>query len=367
MVNVDLTLTDKNYNPGVQANFWAGKRVLVTGHTGFKGAWLAFWLVQMGARVTGFALPPVGEHNLFAMLDTDIDHVVGDVRDADAVTRVIKDTQPDVVFHLAAQPLVQVAYDNPVDCFATNVMGTVNVLNALRGCASVRAAVMVTSDKVYQNQEWDWRYREDDHLGGDDPYSASKAGAEAAIHAFRKSYDLPHVISVRSGNVIGGGDFSDYRIVPDIVRAAMSADKTVHIRNPHATRPWMHVLDSLAGYLMTAQLAHGGDLKLGSLNFGPLDPTPLPVGDLAHRLATKLGATVKVGQGDAAKPENQRLAIDPTRAVMTLGWRPLLDMQQTLDLTADWYQAWAKGMDMKDISANHLKRWIQNQPQAVPA
>ncbi len=356
----------------IDPRFWAGRRVFLTGHTGFKGAWLAFWLAEMGAHVTGYALAPSTEPNLFDLLGLQgrLDHHEADIREAQTLQAVMKKAQPEIVFHLAAQPLVQLAHNDPADTFSSNVMGTVNVLDGVRMCPSVRAAVMVTSDKVYQNCEWSWRYREDDRLGGDDPYSASKAAAEAAIHAYRTTYfqgaDQTAVVAVRSGNVVGGGDFSEYRIVPDIVRAITAADRTVQLRNPQATRPWMHVLDSLAGYLQTAEVAaRGGLTTTEALNFGPIDPTPLPVLDLTQHLAQALGGA-KIETPDKAPgvPENLRLAIDPTRAVVTLGWKPQLSMTDNLNLTATWYRAWHEGEDMVAISRRHLESWMS--PQTVP-
>ncbi len=372
MVNDHLTMMGISKGNQIDPRFWAGRRVFLTGHTGFKGAWLAFWLAEMGAQVTGYALAPSTEPNLFDLLGLQgrLDHHEADVRDAPTLQAVMKRAQPEIVFHLAAQPLVQLAHDDPADTFASNVMGTVNVLDGVRMCPSVRAAVMVTSDKVYQNCEWSWRYREDDRLGGDDPYSASKAAAEASIHAYRATYfqgaDQPTVVAVRSGNVIGGGDFSEYRIVPDIVRAITAADRTVQLRNPQATRPWMHVLDSLAGYLQAAEVAARGDLTTTeALNFGPIDPTPLPVLHLTQHLAQALGgAKIETPDKVPGVPENLRLAIDPTRAVVTLGWKPQLSMTDNLNLTATWYRAWHEGEDMVAISRRHLESWMS--PQTVP-
>ncbi|MBC7618723.1 MAG: CDP-glucose 4,6-dehydratase, partial [Candidatus Saccharibacteria bacterium] len=257
----------------VDVDFWRGKRVLITGHTGFKGAWLAFWLQRLGANVTGIALPAATQPSLFALLGEKpwMNSHHGDIRDATSLKAAVHSARPEIVFHLAAQALVRASYQQPLDTFATNVMGTANLLEALRDLPSVRVAVMVTTDKVYQNREWLYPYREDDALGGHDPYSASKAASELVIASYRSSYLESAglaVASVRAGNVIGGGDWSADRLIPDAVRA-WQAKQPLVIRNPHATRPWQHVLEPLAGYLALACQLWAKPALAGAYNMGP--------------------------------------------------------------------------------------------------
>jgi CDP-glucose 4,6-dehydratase len=272
----------------VRAEFWRDRRVFLTGHTGFKGSWLALWLSEMGAKVTGFALP--AEHpSLFeqARVGELVEHFEGDIRDSDAVEAVMRACDPEVVFHLAAQPLVRRSYAEPRETFATNVQGTVNVLDACRRMPSLKAIVAVTSDKCYENREWTWPYRECDPMGGHDPYSASKGAAELAIAAYRQSFfnqEGPLLASVRAGNVIGGGDWAEDRLIPDIVRAMMAGER-VQIRSPQAVRPWQHVLEALRGYLLIAQhLAKGERWAASAWNFGPAENDTRPVSWIVERM-----------------------------------------------------------------------------------
>ncbi|AKT37130.1 CDP-glucose 4,6-dehydratase [Chondromyces crocatus] len=328
-------------------DFYAGKRVLVTGHTGFKGSWLCRWLQRMGAQVVGFALPPEQVPNLFeaANIGRGMTSVSGDVRDLAALSEVVAEHRPELVFHLAAQALVRRSYRDPVETFGANVMGTVNLLEACRRVASARAIVVVTSDKCYENKEWVWGYRENEPLGGHDPYSASKACAELVTSAFQRSYfgaeGGPAVATARAGNVIGGGDWSEDRLVADIVRAAAQG-KPVLIRNPRSTRPWQHVLDPLAGYLSLGQRLHEtGQAHVGAWNFGPMED-PLPVGELARRLVESLGhGALEIAPVDPAAPhEATALRLDCSKARARLGWRPRLGIEQTLTLTAAWYRGY---------------------------
>lgn len=325
-------------------SFWHGKRVLVTGHTGFKGSWLCLWLQKMGARVTGLSLPPEGAPNLFELgrVAQGMDSRFADVRDMAAVQATVRESQPEIVFHLAAQALVRRSYRDPVETFATNVMGTAHVLEAVRCSGSVRVCVIVTTDKCYENREWDYPYRENDALGGHDPYSASKACAEFVSAAYRRSFCEAAGISVataRAGNVIGGGDWSEDRIVPDCVRAIM-AGRAVEVRNPGAVRPWQHVLEPLAGYLHLARRQwEAPEDFAGPWNFGPDPANVLTVGELVRRLLAHWGAGGQVQRSDAAAPhEAGMLRLDISRARARLPWRPVFDIGATVGLTVDWYR-----------------------------
>ncbi len=331
---------------GTSAAFYAGKSVLVTGHTGFKGAWLSRWLVRMGARVSGFALAPDQHPSVFelARLAETMTSVTGDIRDPDAVAKVVEQSQPEVVFHLAAQSLVRRSYRDPVYTYATNVMGTVHLLEACRHVDSVRAVVIVTSDKCYENREWLWGYRENEAMGGSDPYSSSKGAAEIVTAAFRRSFfpaDGPTgVASARAGNVIGGGDWSEDRLLPDIVRGA-DAGTDVLIRNPASTRPWQHVLEPLSGYLLLAQRVYGDHAFAQGYNFGPAAADTRSVGEVSQRFVKELGAgRLVLGKPDASAPHEARLlALDCSKARIELGWKPRLDLDAALGMTAAWYRA----------------------------
>ena len=324
--------------------FWQGRRVLITGQTGFKGAWLAHWLTLRGARVFGLALAPDTDPALFTQLDlaNRIDHRLGDIRDAAVVARAVDHAAPEVVFHLAAQPLVRRSYRDPVDTFATNVMGTVHVLDALRGATSPVQAVMITTDKVYHNREWVHAYRETDRLGGHDPYSASKAACEIAIESYRKSFlaGSPVKIAVaRAGNVIGGGDRAEDRILPDIIRAAMTGQPLL-LRNPHALRPWQHVLDPLAGYLHLAEaLATGQPGAEEAFNFGPDAADQRRVGDLLTEAQRHWPLDWVDGSDPAAVHEAGLLALSTDKARAVLGWRPRWDFATSVARTVAWYRA----------------------------
>ncbi len=332
-----------------------GASVLVTGHTGFKGSWLVAWLARLGARVTGYALPPPhDEPSLFtaAQLQQGLTHVENDVRDAAALAACVEAARPDVVLHLAAQSLVRRSYDEPLATFATNVMGTAHVLEACRaraGWSGPRAVVVVTTDKCYENREWPWAYRENDALGGHDPYSASKACAELVTAAYRGSFfsssSSAQVASARAGNVIGGGDWAKDRILPDIVRA-VQAQARARIRNPAAVRPWQHVLEPLAGYLLLAArlLDEPRGACAQAWNFGPKDDEPVPVARIAARFVAGLGrdpheALELMAPDPAAPRETRLLRVDATKARTELGWRPLLSVDEAVDWTAAWYRA----------------------------
>lgn len=338
------------------AAFWRGRRVLVTGHTGFKGAWLCLWLARLGARVHGLALDPPTVPSLFAVarvadaLESD---GRGDVRDLDTVVRAVSAASPEIVFHLAAQPLVRESYRDPVGTFATNVMGTVHVVEAARGAGGVRAIVVATTDKVYANREWLHPYREADRLGGHDPYSASKAAAEVACAGLRASFlngaDAPRLATARAGNVIGGGDFAADRLVPDCL-AAFEAGEPVVLRYPDALRPWQHVLEPLGGYLALARALCGADGQAyaEAWNFGPDASDEVRVEALARLMAERHGDGARVERASAAPdlPESGLLRLDSTLAATRLGWRPRWRLAEAAGRCVAWRRAWRAGADM---------------------
>lgn len=329
------------------ADAYRGRRVLLTGHTGFKGSWFALWLRECGAEVTGIALPPENGPNHWAALTLGIDDRRLDIRDATSLQQIFAERQPEIVFHLAAQPLVRRSYREPLETWSTNVMGTANVLEACRKINSVRAVVVVTTDKCYENREWPWGYRETDRLGGHDPYSASKAGAELVVGSYRRAFfhapDAPLLATARAGNVIGGGDWSEDRLIPDLVRA-LGAGQSLEIRSPGATRPWQHVLESLSGYLLLGQRllagrADGGDCA-GAWNFGPEADGNCSVGDVLGRLQTHWPQLRWHLTATPQPHEANLLYLDSAKARSQLGWRPVWSIDQALAATADWYRAW---------------------------
>lgn len=359
----------------VRGSSWNGRRVLITGHTGFKGGWLSMWLRMLGAEVTGFSLPAPTEPSLFeqARVADMLTHVAGDVRDLDAVERCVRDARPDVIFHLAAQPLVRYSYEHPVETYATNVMGTVHVLEAARQSDSVRAVICVTTDKCYENREWVWPYRETDPMGGHDPYSSSKGAAEIAIAAYRRSYPGgPKIASVRAGNVIGGGDWAADRLVPDIIRALQAGEPPI-IRNPASIRPWQHVLDALSGYVLLAQrLLEGRDDLAGGWNFGPSDADARPVGWIVEKMLAAWGSDSGWTKPDGPQPhEAVLLRLDCSKARAELGWRPTLDLEQALAKVVEWHSAVHRGASARDVSfgqlADYLERNEVKMSEAQPA
>jgi CDP-glucose 4,6-dehydratase len=349
---------------------YQGKRVLVTGCTGFKGSWLSLWLDALGARVSGLALAPATQPAMFDELRMRefVDLHEGDVRDREFVHRVIAQTRPDVVFHMAAQAIVRSSYDDPVGTFATNVMGTAHVLDALRRAAQPACAVMITSDKCYENVEWVYGYRETDALGGKDPYSASKAGAEMAIRTWSQAYfsapDSPvRVVAVRAGNVIGGGDWAATRLVPDAMRA-WSAGQPVVIRNPDSTRPWQHVLEPLSGYLLAgARLLDGSCASGEAFNFGPAAGQSLSVRALLNALAPHWGLRDE-GEFLRIEPANFHeaglLKLNCDKALAMLGWLPVLDAAETARLAAQWYARFYRepGADMSACTRGQLSEYV---------
>ena len=324
------------------------KKVLITGHTGFKGSWLALWLSQLGAKVTGYSLQPPTEPNHFNLLNIDIKHVIGDVRNTDKLKQVFKEQKPEIIFHLAAQAIVRQSYLEPVETFASNVMGTASVLDAARSCKSVRAVVVITSDKCYENREWPWGYRENDSLGGYDPYSASKACAEIVAGCWRNSFFNPNdygnahqtlLASARAGNVIGGGDWATDRLLPDIMRAVNQNEK-VKIRNPHATRPWQHVLEPLSGYLLLGQkLLEGRKEYTEAWNFGPSENENVSVGEIVRQIK-EIWPRINydIHQIPNQPHEAGMLRLDCSKARTQLQWFPVWTGKETIVKTAEWYR-----------------------------
>ncbi|MHB9003109.1 MAG: CDP-glucose 4,6-dehydratase [Coriobacteriia bacterium] len=345
---------------------FAGRRVFITGHTGFKGSWLAEWLLGMGAIVAGYSLEPPTEPSLFDELGlaNRLSHEVGDVRDASSLSRYMREFDPEIVFHLAAQPLVRLSYEEPVATYETNVMGTVNVLEAIRTCPSVRVAIVVTSDKCYENRETGQAYREDDCLGGFDPYSSSKGCAELVTAAYRRSFFGPEspvrIASARAGNVIGGGDWALDRIVPDCVRA-LEADTPILVRNPDAVRPWQHVLEPLSGYLQLASRlwSQGAELD-GAWNFGPLSQDDVPVREIVDSIIAEWGSgSWETPSGKPDGPHEARLlALDITKARERLGWEPLYTTQKSCAATAAWYGARHKGADAGEMTRSDIDAYV---------
>jgi CDP-glucose 4,6-dehydratase len=357
----------------VTSNLWPGRRILITGHTGFKGSWLALWLSELGAEVTGFALAPPTTPSLFdaANISRNIRHITGDVRDIDAIRSAVHTAKPEIVFHLAAQPIVRYSYQEPVETYATNVMGTVHVLEACREVEGVRAIVAVTSDKCYENREWVWPYRENDPMGGYDPYSSSKGAAELVISAYRRSFFSAGtgLASVRAGNVIGGGDWASDRLIPDLIRA-FEAGKRPDIRSPQSVRPWQHVLEALGGYLMIAEKLYNGDMSIATgWNFGPSDDDAKPVSWIVQNMLAKWGDGAPDGwdapTGDQPH-EAHLLRLDCSKARTELGWRPALCLDEALQLVVEWHRAVHAGGDAREISLAQLAHYRQSLLKSVP-
>jgi len=329
---------------------YQGRRVLVTGHTGFKGSWLALWLQELGAEVTGVALPPTAQPNHWDLLGLSIDDRRLDIREMGALQRAFSEAQPEIVFHLAAQSLVRRSYRDPLETWSTNVTGTANVLEACRQQPSVRAIVAVTTDKCYENRNWPWGYRENDRLGGHDPYSASKAGAELVAASYRSAYfceaGSPLLATARAGNVIGGGDWSEDRLIPDLVRA-LETGKSLEIRSPDATRPWQHVLESLSGYLMLGQRLLAGEKPFAQAwNFGPEPEGNRMVSEVLGTLSRHWEA-LRWHVTDKPQPHEARLLyLECAKARSLLRWQPVWNIDTTLARTAEWYRAW---LDRREV------------------
>ena len=330
-------------------DIYIGKNVLITGHTGFKGSWLAIWLTQLGARVIGYALAPESKEGIFeqSCLKEKIIDIRGDIRDAQKLKETFEKYQPEYVFHLAAQPLVRVSYEKPVETYEVNVMGTINVLECIRSTPSVKVGVLITTDKCYDNKEQPWGYRECDALGGYDPYSSSKAAAEIAIQSWRNAFmkcklddfNYKAIASARAGNVIGGGDWATDRLVPDCIRAIQNQQEIV-IRYPRATRPWQHVLEPLYGYLKLGELLTKKPMDYSEAwNFGPTIESIIPVEDLVNRIIKSYGeGHVRILQEETVYHESQCLNLDSSKAMFKLGWRPILSINQAIEYTVEWYK-----------------------------
>ena len=349
-------------------DFWNNRRVLVTGHTGFKGSWLCLWLKQLSARVTGFALPPPTDPSLFELADVGqgIDSVIGDVRDVESLTRVVRESRPEVVLHLAAQSLVRRSYDDPLETYSTNVLGSANLFQAIREAGGCRVVVNVTSDKCYENHEWIWGYRENDELGGRDPYSNSKACSELVTRAFRDSFfsvdtfsqHRTAIATARAGNVIGGGDWTEDQLIPDVIRA-FNDGRPVSIRRPGSIRPWQHVLDCLGGYLTLAEkLAYDGASFSGAWNFGPAVKDARTVGWIVEELCRRWGDDASWVQDSNPHPhEAAFLRLDNSKAVAQLGWRPRLSLEDALDWTVEWYKGLGSNLVVKDVCERQIERY----------
>lgn len=360
----------------LKLQFWQGKSVLITGHTGFKGAWLSLWLHHLGARVSGYATRPPTEPSLFelASVASCMKSIFGDVRDLASLCTALKSTRPEIVFHMAAQSLVRPSYENPARTFSTNVMGTVNVLEAIRRTDTAKAVVVVTSDKCYENREWPWGYRESEALGGHDPYSCSKACAELVTTSYRRAFfettpsrpGFPAVASARAGNVIGGGDWARDRLVPDIIRALLE-NRQIIIRNPRATRPWQHVLEPLCGYLTLAErLREEGERAAEAWNFGPCETNVRSVGFVCTGIVNRWGSNVQWEQDRSSRPhEAHALKLDSSKARCKLGWKTLLSLEEALDWTVEWYKRYAaraqgRELVMRDIEEYESRLRLQD-------
>jgi len=350
----------------IDADFWRNKRVLLTGHTGFKGSWLSLWLQSLGANLRGVSLTPATEPALFevARVVEGMEHCIADIRDFAALKRLMDEFHPEIVIHMAAQPLVRLSYQLPVETYATNVMGTVHVLEAARHSGSVKAIVNVTTDKCYENREWVWGYREDEPMGGHDPYSNSKGCAELVSSAYRKSFLQAAGIAIataRAGNVIGGGDWAPDRLVPDILRALQSHEPVL-IRNPNATRPWQHVLEPLSGYLVLAErLYTQGKADAEGWNFGPRDEDARPVQWIAEYLCAAWGNGAKWAlQPDDHPHEANYLKLDISKAKQRLQWTPRWTLETALNHITEWHEAWLTGQDMRAVCLNQISQYRAN-------
>ena len=350
----------------IDRRFWKGRRVFVTGHTGFKGSWLCLWLHEIGAQVKGFALEPPTTPSLFkeARIAELVESETGDIRDLESVTKSIHDFQPDILIHMAAQPLVRYSYDAPIETYAVNVLGTAHVLEAAKNCKSIKSVVSVTTDKCYENKEWVWAYRENEPMGGHDPYSSSKGCAELVTASYRKSYyEDSHIglASARAGNVIGGGDWALDRLVPDILRA-FEKNQPVVIRSPDAIRPWQHVLEPLSGYLKLAQALYQDPRSYAEgWNFGPNEDEAKPVSWILDQMVRSWpGASWKLDQFTENPHEANYLKLDISKAKSKLHWRPIWSLSETLSQIVSWHKNWISGKDMQKTSIDEISKYMQS-------
>ena len=349
-------------------SFWNGKRVFLTGHTGFKGGWLSLWLAELGAQVYGYALEPPTKPSFFTTTCLErrmTASLISDIREAEALDQAMQTARPEVVFHLAAQPLVRHAYSNPVETYTVNVMGTVNLLEAVRCTPGVKAVVIITTDKCYENREWPWPYREDDSLGGLDPYSSSKACVELVASTWRRAYLQGagiRLASARAGNVIGGGDWAADRLVPDFLRA-LDAGRPLVVRSPTATRPWQHVLEPLAGYLLLARkLYTEGGPWAEAWNFGPDESDARTVQWIVETLCSRVAGARWQRETSPQPHEAHTLRLDSSKARLSLGWRPRWNLERALQATMDWHDAWKAGTDMDAYSRKQIRDYWFPEP-----
>lgn len=348
----------------IDVTFWQGKRVYLTGHTGFKGSWLSLWLTEMGAIVKGYALNPPTSPSLYeeAKVAQKIESQIGDIRDFETLKISMMEFNPDILIHMAAQPLVRLSYKEPLETYDINVLGTAKVLEAARSCTKLKAIVSVTTDKCYENKEWIWGYREDEPMGGYDPYSSSKGCAELVITAYRRSFMQEHGVglaSARAGNVIGGGDWADDRLIPDILRA-FEKNRPVVIRNPAATRPWQHVLEPLSGYLVLAQKLYQkpADFAEG-WNFGPHEDDAKPVDWILNNMVSSWSGAKWELDKNAHPHEAGYLKLDISKAKSRLNWHPIWRLEETLSKIINWHQAWLNKHDMQQECQNEIKEFMR--------
>lgn len=352
----------------IHENFWKTKKVFITGHTGFKGSWLCLWLNSLGAEITGYALKPLTNPSLFEICKIKdlVNSIIGDIRDYQRLDKAIKKANPEIIFHLAAQPIVRESYKSPTETYQVNVMGTVNLLESVRTCKKIRAVINVTSDKCYENRDLQRGYRENDPLGGYDPYSSSKACSELVTSSYRNSFFNPEdyhlhgvgLASARSGNVIGGGDWSQDRLVPDCIRAILKREKII-VRNPDFIRPWQHVLEPLSGYLMLAQKIYENGLEYsGAWNFGPDDKDIKTVEWIVKKICEKWGHGLSYKKDKKDQPHEARyLKLDCAKAKAKLGWTPKWTLETAIDKTIEWVQAYRGGKDMKSVCIGQINEY----------